>query len=174
MLHLLLCTALSWSSPSQAILDATASEWKLSADTDAVQGKIDAAVERSLEAFPSLIRPLVRRQLTRHLFYCGHLDLDPSAAGWKSRCTTDERGFSRAWSPTETTVPGYDGEPVRSLLTWDDNSITLDFQGGGGGRKAHYVVQGDQLNLTITVYASRLPVPVEFELPYTRVAAASE
>jgi hypothetical protein len=166
MLVTLLSLALA--SPSPSVIDATHAEWTLAQQPKQAQAVIDAGVQAAASGFPALIRPFVRMTLSRHAFYCRQLDLAPTIDHWHGRCVDDDKSFQRGWEPHSQQMRGYDGELVTSRISHDAQSITLDFQGGGGGRKVTYRVVGDTLHVTISIYSEQLPKPMAFTLEYTR------
>jgi len=165
ILHLL---SLSLASPPQPLLDATAHAWKLADEPAAVQAVIDASVQEAALGFPALVRPFVRRILARHAFYCRQIALSPTAESWTSACVDDGKDYTRDWSAEPHVFKGYEGDDVTSVIQYDSQSITVDFQGGGGGRRSTYSPDGERLNVTVNIYAEQLPKPLVFTLAYVR------
>jgi hypothetical protein len=150
-----------------ALAAPPAGTWVTEESTEAVQARIDAAVDKAASEF-GMFKSLARSRLARSTQWCKRYTVDLTGDPLTYRCDdrdplvtpVAELGKSR-------TLPLEKG-PVDNVVTWADPSLTVRFGDDSGSRTNVFRFEGDRLLLTVTVRSPRLSEPLTWTIPYRR------
>lgn len=147
-------------------------QWVLAESPEAVQTRIDAAVDEAASAF-GLFRGIARGRIARGATWCtayafGH---EPAAIGWqcddKPRFELPREDLGRPF------VRDYGTGPIETTVTWSPDAVTARFGGAEGGRSQVFRFAPDgTLTLDVAIESPRLPAPIRWTIAYRRADTA--
>jgi hypothetical protein len=167
LLLLLLATAThAFAQQAQPVLEGRFVQRDQAAD----QRSIDTGIERVAQAFPALLRPLVRPYLAGVTGHCAQPDFAWEGPVLVYSCGDDELlrrvpdGAPFTWLP-----PGEDESTTVVLKKLDQHRVSMSFSRELGGRTQTFELGADGIMREHLVYHSdKLPVPLEYTLEFVR------
>jgi hypothetical protein len=137
-------------------------------DRAADQRAVQQGIERVAEAFPGLIRPLVRMYLEGVTRYCA----EPAFA-WEGPTLIygcgDKELLRRVpdGQPFVWDIPGSDETPTVTLSLAAPGTLRMAFENELGGRTQSFALQPDgTLREHVVYHGDKLPVPLEYTLVF--------
>ncbi|MCA2979584.1 MAG: hypothetical protein INH41_09465 [Myxococcaceae bacterium] len=90
------------------------------------------------------------------------------ASGAAVECRTPPVSVFAAPDAGVTAVMGLDGKPSSATHQWVGETLVQKTWSAEGVRETRFVPAGDGLTLHVEVSSPRLPVPLRYQLQYTR------
>jgi hypothetical protein len=133
--------------------------------------RLDAAVERGMEALPFFIKPLARLRLRPSVYetVCPSLSLSLTEALLDVSCGGEQAPFSRRLDGSDGPILD-DGDAYQVVIQHGPRWVSLRFAGDKGGQENRYQFEADgSMVLSATIFSPYLPDDLVWSLRYRRV-----
>ncbi len=160
-------TQLALAAPPASLTTAASATWQCEQSPEEMQQIVDAAVEKVANELPFFVRGVVRSKLAESATFCPNVQIDANTQEWRSACA-DGGSFSRSWDGGAQPFTSPQGKPVSSSLQYNEDTVTVAFQGAEGGRTAAYAFHGDRMVLDVEINSPKLPTPFKWQFTYRK------
>ncbi len=176
----LLLTSLLWplaagSEPSAELQARMNGHFRIAESEDAVQQRLDAAIEHAVAPMNFIARPIARSRLRNGVvFYCKQYQLALGAESLRTQCD-DRRLIERRLDNSEGPIEGLQSGPTGvKVRTMGDDTVELVFTGPDGTRTTTYrFAERGALEVSAQVVSPSLERPVAWKIRYQRDGAGA-